>query len=75
MGEKIGAERVVEKFAAVVALHTLDDFVELGGYKLEKALDDVGGVTFITKREGPGVVGVVIKDDKIVFVSGEARDR
>ena len=47
VGGEEGVKRRVDKFTAVVTLHALDDHMELGMHKQEKALEDSGHVRFV----------------------------
>jgi hypothetical protein len=66
---------VVVELAAVVALQCTDRAPELGGYPGEEVSECGKRVGLQSKGESPKKMGVVVQNDQIVFVAGEAKDR
>jgi len=66
---------VVVELAAIVALQGTDRAPELGGYPGEKVSEGGKRVGLQPKGESPKEMGVVIQNDQVVFVAGEAKDR
>jgi hypothetical protein len=66
---------VVVELAAIVALQGTDRALELGGYPSEEVSEGGKRVGLQPKGESPKEMGVVVQNDQVVFVAGEAKDR
>jgi hypothetical protein len=66
---------VVVELVAVVALQCTDRALELGGYLGEEVSEGGKRVGLQPKGESPKKMGVVVQNDQVVFVAGEAKDR
>jgi hypothetical protein len=66
---------VVVELAAVVALQGTDRALELGGNPGEEVSEGGKRVRLQSKGESPKKMGVVVQNDQVVFVPGEAKDR
>jgi hypothetical protein len=66
---------MVVELAAVVALQCTDRASELGGYPSEEVSEGGKRVGVQPKGESPKKMGVVVQNDQVVFVAGEAKDR
>jgi hypothetical protein len=66
---------VVVELVAVVALQCTDRALELGGYPGEEVSEGGKRVGLQPKGESPKKMGVVVQNDQVVFVAGEAKDR
>jgi hypothetical protein len=75
VSEEERAGGIVVELAAIVALQGTDRAPELGGYPGEKVSEGGKRVGLQPKGESPKEMGVVIQNDQVVFVAGEAKDR
>jgi hypothetical protein len=66
---------VVVELAAIVALHDTDRAPKLSGYPGEEVSEAGERVRLQPKGESPKEMGVVVQNDQVVFVAGEAEDR
>jgi hypothetical protein len=66
---------VVVELAAIVTLQGTDRALELGGYPGEEVSEGGKRVGLQPKGESPKKMGVVVQNDQVVFVAGEAKDR
>jgi hypothetical protein len=66
---------VVVELAAIVALQGTDRATKLGGYPGEELSEGGKRVRLQPKGESPKKMGVVVQNDQVVFVVGEAKDR
>jgi hypothetical protein len=66
---------MVVELAAVVALQSTDRALELGRYPGEEVSEGGKRVGLQPKGESPKKMGVVVQNDQVVFVAGEAKDR
>jgi hypothetical protein len=66
---------VVVELAAIVALQCTDRAPELGGYPGEEVSEGGKRVRLQQKGESPKKMGVVVQNDQVVYVAGEAKDR
>jgi hypothetical protein len=66
---------VVVELAAVVALQSTDRALELGRYSGEEVSEGGKRVGLQPKGESLKKIGVVVQNDQVVFVAGEAKDR
>ena len=66
---------MVVELAAVVALQSTDRALELGRYPGEEVSEGGKRVGLQPKGESPKEMGVVVQNDQVVFVAGEAKDR
>jgi hypothetical protein len=74
VSEEERAGGIVVELAAIVALQGTDRAPELGGYPGEKVSEGGKRVGLQPKGESPKEMGVVIQNDQVVFVAGEAKD-
>jgi hypothetical protein len=74
-GEEEWPRGVVVELAIVVALQCTDRALELGGYPGEEVSEGGKRVGLQPKGESPKKMGVVVQNDQVVFVAGEAKDR
>jgi hypothetical protein len=66
---------IVVELVAIVALQGTDRAPELGGYPGEEVSEVGKRVGLQPKGESPKEMGVVVQNDQVVFVAGEAKDR
>ena len=66
---------MVVELTAVVALQSTNPALELGGYPGEEVSEGGKRVGLQSKGESPKEMGVVVQNDQVVFVVGEAKDR
>jgi hypothetical protein len=66
---------IVVELAAIVTLQGTDRAPELGGYPGEEVSEGGKRVGLQPKGESPKEIRVVIQNDQVVFVAGEAKDR
>jgi hypothetical protein len=66
---------VVVELAAIVALQGTDRAPKLGGYPGEEVSEGGKRVRLQPKGESPKEMRVVVQNDQVVFVAGEAKDR
>jgi hypothetical protein len=69
MGEKECAGLRIIRFAAVVALDALDGGPKLRANKRKKVRKSEKCLGFEAERKSPNVVGAIIKNNEIIFVS------
>ena len=62
-GEEKGARGGVIELASVVTLHILDSAAKLSHHKREKVRECGKSLRLETKRKGPQVVRIIIKND------------
>jgi hypothetical protein len=74
-GEEEWPRGMVVELAAVVALQSTDRALELGRYPGEEVSEGGKRVGLQPKGESPKKMGVVVQNDQVVFVAGEAKDR
>jgi hypothetical protein len=75
VGEEERTGGIVVELATIVALQGTDRATELGGYLGEEVSEGGKRVGLQPKGESPKEMGVVIQNDQVVFVAGEAKDR
>ena len=74
MGEKECAGLRIVEFTAVVALDALDGGAKLRANISEKIRKSGKCLGFEAERKSPNVVGAIIKNDQILFVSRQTNN-
>jgi hypothetical protein len=59
IGREEGSKINVKEFTAIVTLHTLNNFVELGFDISEETLKSERRVGFVSKRKSPGIMRII----------------
>jgi hypothetical protein len=75
VSEEERAGGVVVELAAIVTLQGTDRAAELGGYPGKEVSEGGKRVGLQPKGESPKEMGVVIQNDQVVLVAGEAKNR
>jgi hypothetical protein len=65
----------VSKLTSIIALDAPDGAIKLRGYKGKEVGEGGEGVGLLTQRKSPRVVGAVIKDDQVILVTRDTRNR
>ena len=75
MGGEVVAESRGKEFATIVTLHTFNDHMELSVNKGEETMQYGRGLGYLTQGECPGVMCVVIQNNKVIRITRETNDR
>jgi hypothetical protein len=71
--EESAGSRIV-KFTPIVALNTFDGATELGFNISKEIWHCLKGVRFKVKWKGPKILWAIIKNDKIILVTGNTQN-
>jgi hypothetical protein len=75
MREEEHADGVVIKLVFIITLDAPDGATKLRGHKGKEVREGGEGVGLLAQRESPQVVDAVIKDDQVILVTRDTRNR